>query len=281
MRSAPLVVALLIAARTAIAGVDVLLVEHPDGLRILDRYQQSVPHPADRGILPWVPIQIVTARDMLSDGFTPAMRVAIHGETFFLLTDERGTPLHLDDAGRRVWHRNVVTVDDTIEILRSLALRAPASTLRTPLQPGTRVRREFHAGSETYVALLGSPGRFGWLSIEQRDRGRLWQPEPRQTGITVTPVQAAELRVRQILRSVNVVLDSLYAFFNAHASSVRRPPHWELEGSNGTLHCTLEGLQDPEAMEESTSVLAKRIELAVSGAGLRVSYTASSIRIGP
>ena len=34
-------------------------------------------------------------------------------------------------------------------------------------------------------------------------------------------------------------------------------------------------------MEESTAVLAKRIELAVSGAGLRVSHTAGSIRIGP
>jgi len=274
-------VALLIAARTAIAGVDVLLVEHPDGLRILDRYQQSVPHPESRGVLPWVPIQIVAARDMLSDGFTPAMRVTIHEETFFLLTDERGNLLHLDDAGRRVWHRNVVTVDDTIEILHSLALREPASTLRTPLQAGTRVRREFRAGSETYVSLLTSPGRFGWLIIQQGDRGRLWQQETRQTGTTATPVQAAEVRVRHILRSVNVVLDSLYAFLNTHARSVRRPPHWELQGSDGTLHCTLEGLQDPEAMEESTAVLAKRIELAVSGAGLRVSHTAGSIRIGP
>jgi len=240
-----------------------------------------VPHPASRGILPWVPIQVVTARDMLSDGFTPAMRVAVHGETFYLLTDERGNPLHLDDAGRRAWHRNVVAEDDTVEILRSLGLRAPASTLRSPLSPGTRVRREFRAGSETYVALLGTPGRFGWLNIEQRDRGRLWQPEQRQPGITAKPVQAAEVRVRQILRSVNVVLDSLYAFLNTHAPSVRRPPQWVLEGSDGTLRCTLEGLHDPDAMEESTAVLAKRIELAVSGAGLRVSHTASSIRIGP
>jgi hypothetical protein len=283
MSAARSLLALLLAASPAFADVDLLLVEHPEGLRILDRYQQSVQHPSRVGIVPLVPMRIIEARGLLSDGFTPAMRVEIDGETFFLLTDDAGHLLQPGRPGTVRRERAAVIVNDTVELLRGGAstLRDPLTGSRTPLVAGTRMRREFRSGSDTYVRVLGNGPTFGWVRLEERDRARLWQRSAGPPPTAAAPLHSTETRVRALLDQTNALLDSLYAFMNARLRTSREPPRWELQRADGGLRCVLHGLAHPAAMTESTAVLAKRIELAVAGAGVRVSHSADTILIQP
>jgi len=283
MSTAGPLLALLLAASPAFAEVDLLLVEHPEGLRILDRYQQSVQHPARVGIVPLVPMRITEARDMLSDGFTPAMRVEIDGETFFLLTDDAGHLLHPGNPGTVRRERAVVMLNDTVDLLRggALRLRDPLTGSRTPLAEGTPMRREFRSGSDTYIRVLRDRPTFGWVRLEERDRGRLWQRHTGPSPTATAPLHNTESRVRELLEQTNALLDSLYAFMNARLRTSREPPRWELQRADGGLRCVLQGLAQPAAMTESTTVLAKRIELAVAGAGVHVSHSADTILIQP
>jgi len=283
MTPVPALFALLLATTTAFSAADVLLVEHPEALYILDRYQQRVQHPSRQGIVPFIPLRIVEARGTLSDAFTLAMRIETGGETFFLLTDDAGGILRAAEAGILQWHRGVVMLGDTIEVLRSGALRMsdPLRRSSAPLAAGSRIRREFRSGSETYIRLIDGAGHFGWARLEGRDQGRLWRTPSVQPGPAGSPLPSAEARVGELLEQTNQLLDSLFAFMNTRVRTPREAPRWELRRAEGELTCVLRGLSDPAAMTESTAVLARRIELAVSGSGFAVSHTAGTIRIRP
>jgi len=283
MTPVPVLFALLLATTTAFSAADVLLVEHPEALYILDRYQQRVQHPSRQGIVPFVPLRIVEARGTLSDAFTPSMRIESAGETFFLLTDEAGRILRAGEAGTLRWHRGVVLLGDTLEVLRAGALRMSDPLRRSSmlLEAGARIRSEFRSGAETYVRLIDGVSRFGWVRLEPRDQGRLWRTPLPKAGPAHVPLRSAEARVSEILEQTNRLLDSLFTFMNLRLRTSREAPRWELRREEGELTCVLRGLSDPAAMTESTAVLAKRIELAVSGSGVAVSHTAGTIRIRP
>jgi hypothetical protein len=278
-RTPALIAALLLAPAFALSAVDVLLVEQPAALRILDRYQQTVERPSTVGIVPFVPMTIIQERQTLSDGFTPAVRVEIGGETFFLLGDGHGGLLRVGDPGAVRRLRSVVPVGDTISVQRAAGLRLQDPLRRTSSLLGGLVRREFRLGGETYVRLLDESGRYGWVTLGER--GGRWQPYRSAAPVARGPLEGTETRVRELLSTTNAVLDSLYRFLNARTGASRRAPRWELERAQGELTCQLRGLADPGAMSESTAALARRIELAVSGSGVEVTQSPGTIRIRP
>ena len=239
--------------------------------------------PQHAGIVPFVPMKVIEARGKLSDGFTPSMRVEIGGETFFLLVNETGSLLRAGEPGVVRWERGVTMAGDTLEVLRAnaLRLRDPLKRSSTLLGAGERMRREFRSGAETYVRMLDDANRFGWVTLDQKDQGRLWLHLTARSSSSSDPLGSTEARVGELLDQTNGLLDSLFSFMNARLRTSRTAPRWELRRADGGLSCELRGLSDPAAMGESTKALARRIELAVAGAGYAVSYTPGSIRIRP
>ena len=66
---------------------DYLVVEKVRHLLVYNKYQQE-PTPLERGNLaPYVPIRIIAKTDVLSDGFTPCMKVDVNGNVFYLVQE--------------------------------------------------------------------------------------------------------------------------------------------------------------------------------------------------
>jgi hypothetical protein len=260
---------------------DYLIVENVNRLSIKDRYQQTVPDAAKAGIAPFTAMLIVQQTDLLGDGFTPCMRVQIDGQTFFLLKDEGGEVLGLRSAGYTAVFQNAVPLRDTIVVLRnrSLPLSSPALKETRLLPAGEQLARLFRAKAHTYVMRLTVPPSFGWIELQESNRGIDWKRVEPSTMQHASSENTLVPRVRTIIDETNTTLTEIYGLLNQQTKQRRPAPQWRVEVTGSGILCELHNVVSPGAYSESTVQLAKRLAPAVLGTPLRISSTPGRIEI--
>lgn len=264
-------------------GAEYLIVERPAALVVYDRYQQSLSADARRALPRFLPMRILSRRELLGDGLTPCTNVEIRQGPAYLLLDEKGSLAGESGAGH-IWHlKDATTLDDTVSVLRSRQLKfePPSGGMQQFLSEGEKLARVFEVSGRTYV-WRASLSMYGWVTIRPGDRGVSWEPPPpaavSRESISVSRLQDS---IRSRLASVNHLLARIFSHFNEELRTQRIPPQWTFHASGDTLICQLEGTPTPGDFSESTAVLSKTLSDLVIGTRFTVVSAPGAITILP
>ncbi|HTY60425.1 MAG TPA: hypothetical protein VMF59_16500, partial [Bacteroidota bacterium] len=118
---------------------DVLTVERPARLVVLNKYQQRLTSSEERVLSPFVPMVLVRERDLLGDGFTPCASVEINRERYYLLRNGEGELSTRGEPGKTEIFRNVALFGDTVVLLggKALQVRPAGAGEEIRVNPGT------------------------------------------------------------------------------------------------------------------------------------------------
>jgi hypothetical protein len=278
---AALALSLLPAALTAGGErrAEVILVEHPEQLRILNQYQQALPgkSPAD----PFAPFVVVDPKATLSDGYTPCLRISCLGQEFFILSDDKGRLVGEQSAGLVLRLPHATIFDDSIAMLRSGSRLVSPGQGRPSvnLHPGNKLRRLFATDARLFVELQGQPSRFGWLTPEGQRRGHDWQllePEKAATPL-LTPLLTSQLR--GVIDRCNSNLSLLYEHFNRSAEHPLQSPVWRFRADGESARCVLQNMPAGTTYQETTRAIVKEFERILLGSGFIVQSTSDTITV--
>lgn len=281
VRGAPVLLCIvLVAWEQARSASDYLIVEGVSRLMVYNKYQQQ-PAGSDLHVLvPFVPMKILRADDVLGDGFTRCVQVEINGEVFYLLKRKDGTLSTSGPIGFEQTFRNATTLLDTVEILAGESLRflhpnAPPQSLPA----GTRLVRIFRYRNATYCGTVGRPQVHGWVSLSETRKGREWRVIPEGIAVYTVIPQNIVRNIAARLEEANRVLARLFERFNAESRRQLKPPRWTIESSTKEIACVLVGTSTPALFRQSTEYLIKDIENIVLGSRLSVTSAPGRIDI--
>lgn len=254
---------------------DFLVVEKMDKLVLYNKYQQAPDSLARSALVSFIPMRIVAANDLLSDGFTPCMKVEINGELFYLPKDERGVLVGSARAGFSRVYNNVAILRDTVQVLqdRAISFSLPDHSRQRFLRKTDKCARIFRQGNSTYGALLGKRPSFGWVTLVQGGEGREWR---RSAATLIMDAKIPDRLVKSVrtkLENVNEVLTQLYRYFNNRTRQHLQAARWRIETSAWSITCILEPPPSSSDRPESTRLVTRDLENMLLGTPLKV-YTA-------
>lgn len=274
----------IVPGRTASAEeAEFFVAEHPAKFVIYNRYQQVL-SVEDRGALvPFEPIRVVDAFDVLGDGITPCMKVEIRGDVYYLLLEAEGRLAGELHAGVITFYHRVRPLADTILVMRSGSLRfEPAgSTAATFLPAGEHLIQIFRYASRTFVYRRAPPRVYGWVSLKSSDENRLWMIAKEVTVARSAITGRIKDSVASRVARVNSILEGLFNYFNRTTPHPRPIPRWTAELSDSAITCTIDAVGSPDVYGESTRSFARDLENVVLGSGLGVFSSPGKIVICP
>jgi hypothetical protein len=262
---------------------ELLLVERPAQLVVLNRYQQNVTTAEKALFVPFVPLIVTKRNDVLGDGFTHCARVRLGGTEFFLVRDASGHFSGESRAGTVTTHEGTVLPGDTVSVVRGEGLRFTAADGRVAGAPagGERLVRIFQRGARTYVRLAAGPPVYGWADLEPATEGRVWTRLRGASPLLTTVPANVTAAVRTALAKANQKLSSLYTFFNSRAANRRPVPSWSLSPEGTILRGGMVNGSAEQEFPESLRYLVRDIAHAITGSGFRVVASADGFEVRP
>jgi hypothetical protein len=283
LRLVVLVVAAVSWAEARAAEGELLLVERPANLVVLNRYQQNITAAEKALFVPFVPMIVTKRHDVLGDGFTRCARVRLGGGEYFLVRDGSGRFAGEARAGGVTSYEGTVLAADTINVLRSDGLRFASADGRGVSAPsaGERLIRIFRRGDRTYVRRAVGGQAYGWADLESADEGRVWARAHGASRMFTTVPSKVTGAVRASLSRANQKLANLFAFFNGRATSRKPVPYWELSPAGSILRGALVNGSAERDFPESSRYLVRDIEHGIAGSGFRVFASADGFEVRP
>lgn len=259
-------------------AADFLVVGRGEHLLVYNKYQQQATAQERQVLTPLVPMKVLNADGVLSDGFTRCMQVEVRGQVLFLLKDKEGKLVHSAPLGVEQMFRNATLITDTVEVLRGKSLRiVPLSSSPQYLPAGGKIARIFRHQKGTYCGTLDSPPVFGFVDFAKAREGKDWRVV-RKTVAALDSIPAGVLRnVESRIAAVNDLLARLFAHFNKETHEQREAPRWRLVSSATAISCTLLTTSPAEHFQQSTQYLVKDLENIALGANLEVTHAPQKI----
>ena len=261
------------------AGGDFLVVENIDHLQVYNKYQQEASAKDRQVLVPFVPMKILNANDVLGDGFSFCMQVEIDGQIFYLLKDKNSSLLRSELLGFCKTFSNTTALLDTVQILtgQTITFSPITSSVRT-LQTGEKVFRVFGYQNTSYCRTLDTSPQFWWIDFRGKNNGKHWSILKRIAPINFSISSDVVHKTRARIEEVNRVLKSLFSFFNSQTRQNKPPPQWNIESSRKAILCTLQGTTGNE-FEQSTFYLVNDLENILLGSEFEVIHTPTRIEI--
>lgn len=264
---------LLLAVGVCAQTADVLIVEKPQALRLLNRYEQSLGESEMARLYSFMPFEILRPQVILSDGFTTAMKVRNGADDYFILTESPGKPINLSSAGGVKMFYQTWSLNDTVLIQRSIDVSQgiePGKIHAGVIGQNAPAVRFFKAGSWTYLrTLIGT----GWAQIGSEDFTTLRAPSSQKQPIDV------ESLLHAILDQSNTVLRNLFVALNRRNGTHKSIPQWQLQKNHKKIICTLTPSGLPHAFTETNRQLQREIANALLGIPCKTQLTDSGIEI--
>ena len=261
-------------------AADFLVIENVDRLQIYNKYQQEATRQELQMFVPFIPMRILNANDVMGDGFVRCMQVEVEGQVFYLLKDKDGRLIHSGPLGFEKAFSNAIIILDTAQILTDNSVQVkPSGSPASHLSMGTTVLRVFRHQGSTYCRTLSGPRVFGWVNFSAKREARSWRVLKRLSSVNATTSSLVVQRVRTRMSDMNHVLVHLFGFFNVQTNKQKQPPQWNVEASGKTILCTLRGTDNPGHFEQSTFYLVNEIENIVLGSGFEVAHSPGRIEI--
>lgn len=262
---------------------ELLIVERPTRLTVLNRYQQTLATAEKSVLQPFVPMVVVQAHDMLGDGFTPCMRVRINGTEFFLVRDAAGRLAGETQAGTVTSFEGTHHAGDTLLVLRTgvLVFRPPGAQRTILLGGGERIVRIFSRGTQTYVRRATGVDAYGWVDLTPSTEGRVWGPTRLAATLPSTVPPSVVDQVRSALSRTNAKLTGIFQLLAVRGDGRRAVPQWEAQPEGNVVRCTLVGGSTVRDLPESTRYLMREIEDRIAGSGFRTVAATDGFEVRP
>jgi hypothetical protein len=245
---------------TASTG-EYLIVENPRALRIRDRYEQMLSKGALKALPAYMPFKVVERHALLGDQITQATRVEYANSEYYLVEDDRGNLRGKSDAGYMRAFKAARPRGDTIEIVRTDAIRLypryPAGGQPVSLNAGKRIERVFSLQGRHYLRTLGSSPSCGWSTLSPSSAWRI--PEK-------TPVATAELdnqlqgRIQERINRANDVYATYFRHFNERTGQSLPAPAWRCAVTDHGMECEPAAASPAQAVPVSTRQLVDDLD---------------------
>ncbi len=212
---------------------DVLIVEHPRPLILLDAYQRSVPPTVKKEWPAFLPLFLGPA-ETLPDGITRVRTAHILGRKYFVLLGKDGRPLGLQNAGFHRWYTKVRILNDTVLVKKDLPLLQPKTLKVLQTVPaGRKLLRLFRTKNYYFVRTFRKPFVFAYLPLRYRNRLTKIHAARLQAEIRK---QDFEQQIRYFLNRKNRAYQTLFTYFKKMNKTPpqKKAPQWQLrEIKNG------------------------------------------------
>ncbi|MBD3314971.1 MAG: hypothetical protein GF344_04235 [Chitinivibrionales bacterium] len=268
----------------AATHADYLIVENPAALSVLDAYEQTLDATARKRLLPFSPLRIVKRRAVLGDRITEAMICEYRGDTYYLLRDEAGKLIGLEQGGYHKEFKGARVLGDTVRIEREktvlLSRRYPQSGDREYVPAGTIAIKIFAYGTSYYIRLLGRESRYGWCSKASSHGWKRLENNREEHSIALS----AELADRIVgrVRAANESYAAFFAHFNEVTGANREPPRWKHERKESELRFDIiGGIESGRRLEHSTNVLIGDIRNLLLGKSFTIERRETTLIIKP
>ncbi len=242
------------------AAADFIIVQHPSQLIIYNRYQQRV----GDSLPDYTAMRIVSEKDTLSDGLTPAMHVQIDGQDYFLRKESNGLLSHIELIGDYKIFSGAKAASDSLEVIADEILFlgrgitfAKAMNNRYPLNSGDRLQIVFRRRGAVYAKKTNPPVQYGWIDLSVAGWREL--KSDGKTRITFSPRHFK--RLQEELNTVNSKLTALYQFFNEESGKQKPVPRWSMLLLGEEVQCRFQPPELFPQFKSSTAELAQRIQL--------------------
>jgi hypothetical protein len=266
---------------------DFLIVENPAYLLIYNKYQQRLTFQESTRLPPYQPLQILEEDFLLSDGYTPSLRVKSSGETYFVIKNQEGDLANESEIGYHQVFKNCTVLKDTVEILADGAIflakiptyNSTPQSKKYFLEKGDRLLRLFSKGGFVYVRKSGPETDFGWSNLAAGRQNSRWRIKTKTTGRDITiPVEISR-RIEEKIREVNYTLKQLFDYFNQQTAQQKPAPQWEIEFTDTRITCALNDPAYREDFPESTRLLLNSLENILLGTPYGVFYQQGEIEV--
>lgn len=238
-----LLLVLLFTALYAKEKSDYLIVENPEQLQILNRYQQKVREADQLNLMPFMPWKIISRDMLLSDGFSGAMEVEFNGRIFFLVLNEENELIAQNSNNDIRIIEQVTAIEDMYRIERDKSVlfsKIPINQRdprfpRNYLQKGDLLKAVFKKGPDYFVFRIDE-SQYGWIRYSGYAVKKL---EPKEVEQEVRLPQTAITRVREKLDDLNNLFRKLYSDLNESYSVNNNTPVLTMESSNNHITINL------------------------------------------
>ncbi|MBX7153305.1 hypothetical protein K1X84_16885 [bacterium] len=253
--------------------IDVFVVEKPQTLRLLNRYEQSLGESEISKLYLFMPFEILRSRVIMSDGFTTAMKVRNGTDDYFILTDSPGKPINLESAGSFKVIYQVLKLNDTVLVRHPIDLlqgTEPGKTVTGVINQNEPAIRFFKAGNWTYVRTFKGTG---WVRIEKDGYSFLHEPSSKKQPIDI------ESLLQPIIAESNTVLKKLFTVLNRQNATDKSIPQWRVQKVQKKIICTLSPSDWSHTFTESRNLLHREIANVLLGIPCKTRLTDSAIEI--
>lgn len=259
---------------------DILLVERPDRLVILNAYQQRLNLDEYRALGQFAPMVVVREFDKLSDGITPCASVELDGQAFYIERDSAGDFVRRGTGAAVRLIRNAVLLDDSVTVFRGEALRfhTPEKNQSLRLPAGARAVRLFRDEKETFVRLVSTGHLLGWIALDESGKGTQWTVSGNRSG-GVLSVETVLLRLTPVIDAANRTLGRIFERFSEISGIAHTPPSFHLTGKTDTVLCTIEPPSAATGFSSSLRALIPECERVLSGTGIHPIVSGGAIVI--
>ena len=263
-----------------------LIAATPGNFIIYDRYQQRLsPQERTKRFASFQPLLIEDDATMLSDGFTPCLRVRSGRETYFILKTDDDAPQNAELAGGWMILDNCTLLADTVVALQDGGIRMAAA-----LSPATATAGQLHDLSQdqqlyrlfshqrkVFALRAGRPAVYGWAFLENSRQGSEWAFFHGKNIRTTRPTATLSdilVDINNQTMPINRLLESLFYALNDQSGQSRTPPRWRVtpEGKDTiAIRLTDTGSIPANAFPETHRYLQLRLENLAVGTGFRLS----------
>ena len=259
---------------------DIILIEKPRNLTVYDAFQQSTTSSQLSDFLPFVPIKILKARDILGDGFTRCMKVEIGGKIYFLLIGEEGRLAGWNKAGEIKTFKDKECLDDTITVLVSqkIPFRNYVNGRQSYLSAGDRCVRYFRHDGSIYVQLIGKNQKFGWIKTGGDEEGKIWKIVQKAA---LQPELSAALRERITgrIQQVNRTLTQIYSMLNTETRKGIAVPQWQKDPRSEIMGFVFMPEKAVEVYPQSVEILKSSLQTYLLGTNYNVVISGNRMEI--
>jgi hypothetical protein len=243
-----------------VGAADVLVIERPQALNVLDAYQRTVPNSLKRE-WPAFSAFVLGAVQLLPDQVTRVRRARLAGKFYFLLVDPQGNPVFESDAGFAKTYRHAILLNDTVSVEAAhIPLLHPQNkqTLLL-LSRGQQLIRIFKDGAWYYVRTLGERPRYGWCAARYR---RFFRRVDRQTLQEQNVRQNFLQQLRYFVNKKNAAYALLFHFYRKELPrKVEGPvPQWQVQTKQGDIYLLFNRPKDLQRWPKSTELFWRELQ---------------------
>ena len=269
------------AAQHSKGAAEYLIVEYSDQLIVYNQYQQRITQQEKEAFIPFAPLKILESNSVLSDNYTPCIKVELDGSVFYLIKNDRTSLVGVDKLGLNQIYRNVVSLQDTVQLMTksSAVLISPDKTQRSALRNGQELIRYFQDGDMTYIRSLVAPFQFGWVRFSGIVHAIPLQRKELDNNITSSITDKTLERIKVKLREVNSLLTNIFMYFNKQAIQKKTIPQWHFIESEKSVEYVLEPQLYGLCFPETDRYLTRDLDNILLGTGYTLSYKPGKIEI--